>query len=131
MEGNFFIWIVGYLVSMTIVNAIMRKVLSVKKKELFSYNFVNAFHKKGEWVIRISSVIVYVAIFVNDAINPYLYIAILGSAISLAVFRAIIEKKYAENPKDYIYTLSELGFSLVIAIILLLIVFPKYFNLLI
>lgn len=120
------IWLVCVIAFMTMCNAFMRKVLGVKKKEFFSYNFVNDIHKKGEWIIRITFVIIYILIFALGTYNPFFIYAAIGFTISLSGFRAIIEKKYAENPKDYLFTLSELGFIVVIVLVMTLIVFPEY-----
>lgn len=121
------IWVVGIIVSIALFNAIMRKVLNVKRRKFFSYNFVNDFHKKGEWILRISFVIIYTVIAVNDAMNPFFFYAIIAFTISLSGFRAIVEKKYAENSKDYIFTLSELGFAMMVTFVLTLKVFPEVF----
>jgi len=121
------IWVVGIIVSIALFNAIMRKVLNVKRRKFFSYNFVNDFHKKGEWILRISFVIIYIVIAAYDAINPFFFYALIAFAISLSGFRAIVEKKYAENSMDYIFTLSELGFAMVIIFVLTLKVFPEVF----
>ncbi len=121
------IWFVGIIVSIGIFNMIMRKVLSVERRKFFSYNFVNDFHKKGEWILRISFVIIYILIAAFDAINQFFFYAVIGFGVSLSGFRAIIEKKYAENPKDYLYTLSELGFAMVVITIISLKMFPEVF----
>ncbi|MGB2992993.1 MAG: DUF4181 domain-containing protein [Paenisporosarcina sp.] len=121
------IWLVGIIVSIALFNAIMRKVLNVERRKFFSYNFVNDFHKKGEWILRISFIIIYIVIAANDAINPFFFYAIFAFAILLSGFRAIVEKKYAKNSKDYIFTLSELGFAMVIIFVLTLKVFPEVF----
>ncbi|MFX3675226.1 MAG: DUF4181 domain-containing protein [Paenisporosarcina sp.] len=128
-EGKIIIWLIGCLASMTIINAIMRKVLSVERKKFFSYNFINDSHKKGEWVIRISFTIILISIAVYDVFNPFYIFAAIGFGIFLSGFRVIFEKKYAENPKDYIYTLSEMGFAIVIILVMTLMVFPEYLYL--
>lgn len=121
------IFLVVTLVSIILFNAMMRKVLNVERRKFFSYNFVNALHKKGEWTIRISFIITIIVIGVVYQKSLYISITLLALVISLAVFRAIIEKKYAENPKAYLYTLSEMGFALVSSITLGYILFPELF----
>lgn len=62
----------------------------------------------------------------SDSIHQFLVIALLGAGISLAVFRAIFEKIYAENPKDYLYTLSEMGVAIIIIVGSMRLLFPEY-----
>ncbi len=116
------------------MNALIRKVLGVEKKRLFSYNhFFNDFHKYGEWAITLVFLIINISISASiannpsDSINPFLVFALLGAGISFAVFRAIFEKIYAENPKDYLYTLIEMGVAIVILVgSMRLLLFPGY-----
>lgn len=121
------IFLVVTLVSIILFNAMMRKLLKVDKRKFFSYNFVNDLHKKGEWTIRISFIIILIVIGVGYQNYLYMSIILLALAISLSVFRAIIEKQYAENSKTYIYTLSEMGFALVSSITVGYILFAELF----
>lgn len=122
------IWVISIIVLNLISSAILRKVLRVEKRKFFSYNFVNEIHKKGEWIIRISFIIIYTSIAVYSLVNPFkpfLIYAAIAFGILLSGYRAIIEKKYAENPKDYIFTLSETGFAFMIIFVMTLLVFPE------
>ena len=132
-EVKIIIFILGCFVSIMISNAVLRKVLNVEKRKFFSYNFVNDLHKKGEWIIRISFVLIFTAIAIYGVYNPftpYFIYAAIAFGIILSGFRAIIEKKYAENSRDYLYTLSELGFAFIIIFVMMFIVFPEYMALL-
>lgn len=132
-EVKIVIFIIGCFVSIMIMNAVLRKVLNIEKRKFFSYNFVNDIHKKGEWIIRISFVLIFTAIYIYGVYNPFtpyfIYAAIVFGLL-LSGFRAIIEKKYAENPRDYIYTLSEMGVAFIIIFVMILLVFPEYMTLL-
>lgn len=131
-EVKIIIFIIGCFVSIMTSNAVLRKVLNVKKRKFFSYNFVNDLHKKGEWIIRISFFVIFIAIniyVINNSFTPYFIYAFIAFGIILSGFRAIIEKKYAENPRDYLYTLSELGFAFIIIFVMMLLVFPEYMTL--
>jgi len=122
------IWVISIIVLNLISSAILRKVLRVEKRKFFSYNFVNDIHKKGEWIIRISFIIIYTSIAVYgvfNPFNPFLIYAAIAFGILLSGYRAIIEKKYAENPKDYMYTLTETGFAFMIIFVMTLLVFPE------
>ena len=133
-EVKIIIFLIGCFVSIMISNAVLRKVLNVEKRKFFSYNFVNDLHKKGEWIIRISFVLIFVAIGTFEVYNsftPYFIYALIAFGIILSGFRAIIEKKYAENPRDYLYTLSETGFAFIIIFVMIILVLPEYMALLI
>ncbi len=121
------IFLVVTLVSIILFNAMMRKVLNVERRKFFSYNFVNDLHKKGEWTIRIIFIITLIVIGVVYQNNLFISITLLALAISLTVFRAIIEKKYAQNHKAYLYTLSEMGFALVSSFTMGYILFAELF----
>jgi len=121
------IFLVVTLVFIVLFNAMMRKLLNVERRKFFSYNFVNDLHKKGEWTIRISFIIILIVIGVGYQNSLFISITLLTLFISLAIFRAIIEKKYAENPKAYIYTLCEMGFALVTSLTMGYILFGELF----
>ncbi|TLS36279.1 DUF4181 domain-containing protein [Pseudalkalibacillus caeni] len=113
----------------------MRKWLKVDKKKLFSYNHVNEKHKKVDWTIRITFLIVLLFGFFLALINIsngrawiwepsfvlFIYIIVSETA------RAIMEWKYATNRKAYILTVSQLGFTV---IIILSVFFTNFFGLL-
>lgn len=131
----FFMLAVLYI-CMSIFNYIMIKHLKVEKYKLFSYNHINEKHKKIDWIIRIMFVItMFVVLFYREtSIDAYASIQNFIQPILLVIFmvtsemtRAFMEWKYAENRKTYIFTISQLVFSL----ILLFIVFStNFFNLL-
>lgn len=121
------IFLVVTIVSIILFNAMMRNLLNVEKRKFFSYNFVNDLHKKGEWTIRISFLIILIVIGIGFQNSLFISIGLLTLFVSLAIFRAIIEKKYAENPKAYIYTLAETGFALVSSLTMGYILFAELF----
>lgn len=127
------IFIVVYFVSITIMNALIRKALGVEKKRFLSTtHYFNDFHRYGEGTITFVLVIIGIALPLSasntpsDSIQPLFVFALIGACILLAVFRAIFEKKYADNPKDYLYTLSEMGVAIVILVVSIELLFPGY-----
>ena len=124
---NMCIFLVVTVGSIVLFNALMRKLLKVEKRKFFSYNFVNDLHKKGEWTIRISFIIILIVIAFAYKNSLFVSITLLTLFVSLTIFRAIIEKKYAENPKEYLYTLSETGFALVTSLTVGYILFGELF----
>ncbi|MDL4839448.1 DUF4181 domain-containing protein [Aquibacillus rhizosphaerae] len=104
------------------LNTIMRKWLHVERQKFFSYNHVNEKHKNIDWVIRITTMI---SILIGYGINitrevsnwywflqPWfiLIIYVIASQIS----RAVMERKYAQNPNAYKVTISEILFLLIL-----------------
>ena len=104
------IFLIGTAVVIFIVNAILRKLLGVKRKSLFSYNHINETHRKIDWGIRLFmlSGILLSAIFAFESFHFYMLLIFLIFGAVQEIVRAAIEKKHAENPKDYLFTLIQL-----------------------
>lgn len=136
-ENDSFFWLdllllLGpFFILMFLFNLLMRKWLKVKRPKMFSHNHVNAEHKKIDWIVRG----VFVALIVLGGVininrlpgEPIVFlepwVLLLSLVIISEIIRAIMEKKYAENPNAYIFTLSQLAFIL----ILLISIFPTNF----
>ena len=107
-------------------NSVMRKLLKVEKKKVFSYNHVNEKHSKVDWTIRITIIVLMIiGFFVNVSRLPMdsiwffetwfmLLILIIGTEVA----RAVIEWKYAENRNAYKFTVFQLIFILILLFIL-------------
>ncbi|WP_404451812.1 DUF4181 domain-containing protein [Virgibacillus necropolis] len=113
------------LVLLVSFNEVMSKWLKVEKKKLFSffsYNHVNEKHKKVDWTIRITFIVIIIlGYFINSMSNPMesnwffepwflLFILIVVSETA----RAIMEWKYAANRNAYILTISQLVFIIIL-----------------
>ncbi|MFB7640460.1 DUF4181 domain-containing protein [Peribacillus butanolivorans] len=113
------------------INKVLRKWLNVEKKKLFSYGHVNDKHKKIDWTTRIIFIVfLFIGFFTNVKRDPLEHIWFLETHILLFVFiiasetaRVIMEKRYAENRNDYIFSTIQL----VIILIFLLSVFTTDF----
>lgn len=115
-----------------IFNSVVRKYLKVEKRKIFSYNHVNEKHKKVDWIIRISFIIIlsithfYIIRNLNGAIWYFeTWFLILVFIVVSEIVRAYMEWKYAENQKAYIFTVSQLIF---IVVLLLIAFFSNFFN---
>ncbi|TGE31083.1 DUF4181 domain-containing protein [Desulfosporosinus sp. Sb-LF] len=104
-------------------NAVMRKLLKVEKKKLFSYNHVNEKHSKIDWTIRITSIVLLlIGNFVNNTRDPMddsiwffePWSIMMVFIVTSEVARVIMECKYAENRNAYKLTISQLVFIVVI-----------------
>ena len=118
---------------MFIFNITMRKYFKVEKRKTFSYNHVNEKHKKIDWTIRISFIIIMTIthFFITRNLNePIWYLEIwfliLVFLVVSEMVRAFMEWKYAENKKAYIVTISQLIF--VVALLGILFT-SNFFNL--
>mgnify|MGYP002655748804 CR=1 FL=1 len=100
----------------------MRKWLKVEKRKPFSYNHVNSKHKKIDWGIRITFLSIFIiGFFINISREPDKWFWFLEPWFLLTCFifvlevaRAAMEWKYAENPKAYIVTISQVIFYLLL-----------------
>ena len=120
-----------YGVCLFLINKFTRKWLNVEKKKLFSYNHVNDKHKKIDWIIRITCVFfLTIGFFINasrDFVKPIWFleahIILFAFIIVSEIVRIIMEKRYAENKNDYIFS----AIQLVVGSIFLLSVFLTNF----
>lgn len=102
-----------------VFNSLMRKYLKVEKRKAFSYNHINEKHKKIDLVIKISYIImVLITLFYQsrniNGVSWYfeLWFVILMFLTISEMVRAFMEWKYSENRKEYIFTISQLIFTL-------------------
>lgn len=113
-----------FFILMFLFNGIMRRWLKVKRPKMFSHNHVNDKHKKIDWTFR---GIFVVLMIIGGAVNinrlpeePILFLEtwflLLMLVIIAEIIRAIMEKRHAENPNAYIFTLSQLVFIVILLI---------------
>jgi len=119
-----------------IINKFSRRWLKVEKKRVFSYNYVNDKHKKIERTIRIISIVlISISLFTNVNQDSLKQIWFLETHLILFVFiiaseivRIIMEKRYADNKNDYIFSTIQL---VVISIFLISVFSTDFFGLLV
>lgn len=140
MEANLWLRLLliltGFLFSLFLFNAIIRKWLKVERKKIFSYNHVNMKHKKIDWGIRITTVVaLFIGYMISITRDPIGMNGFFHSSFILFSFiivsetvRAIMEKKYASNPNDYKFTISQLIFIVIFVIILYTTEFFGFLN---
>lgn len=106
----------GIVIFFWLFERIMRKRLHLKKRKFFSYNYVNARHKKVDWTVRgIFIVAIIVGGFTNISrlpkepiwfLEPYILLFVL--IFTSETVRAVMEWKYAEERNAYILTVLQL-----------------------
>ncbi|MBP1949366.1 DUF4181 domain-containing protein [Virgibacillus litoralis] len=120
--GKLIVLIVVLSLIIFIFNTIMRKILKVKRTKFFSQTHVNDLHKKGDRIIVILTVIatIVAAIIFYDLpslpINNSLAVFMVSMVFLFLqeVFHAIIEWKYKKGQNDYLYTIFQLIFVLIV-----------------
>ncbi len=113
----FVLWLIMFLFS-----AIVRRILKVEKKKVFSYNHLNERHKKIDWTIRIAFIVAIIVGGIINAsrlpLNPILFLEpyfLLCMLIILAeIVTAVMEWKYGENRNAYIFTVLQLIFIIIL-----------------
>lgn len=103
-------------------NIVMRKLLRVEKANFLSYNHLNEKHKKLDWIIRITFIIVLLIGFsINTSRGPmeeiwFLepYFVLFISIIATETARAYMQWKYDTNRNAYIFTISQLVFFIIL-----------------
>lgn len=108
-------------------NALMRKLLSVKRPKAFSHNHLNDTHKRIDWSIRILFIfLMLIGVFVNASrfeeesyffLQPYVLLVVL--VFITETIRTVLERKYAKNPNAYLYTVSQMVFAFILIIVVL------------
>jgi hypothetical protein len=95
------------------VKFVIRKKLKIPKvkKACFSYNHINAKHRKIDWTVRITALLInvfliYQVMFEGFPINLFLILlALLFTSENFV--RAFFEWKFSEDPKQSILSLAE------------------------
>lgn len=123
-------FLIGSAVVIFLLNMLLRKMLGVEKRKRFSNNYVNEKHQRIDWTIRMVAVfaVVITAIFAFYSIQIYMmFIFVIFGAIQETV-RAVMEKKYAKNPNDYLFTLIQFPLSIIVIFTLAYAAFPEVFG---
>ena len=140
-RGNNFLWVLiisvaSFLILIIIINDVVSKLLGVEKKSLFSYQHVNDRHKKIEWVIRITFILfIVIGTYINIQREHSESLWFLETWNILIVFiiivdllQAFMEWKYVENKKVYISTLIQLGFFVVLLLLIFVLINNHFFG---
>jgi len=113
---DLFLIISIFSISIFVINIFLRKWLKVDRKKFFSYDHVNDKHNKIDWTVRIIFIIfMFIGFFTNATRHPdepiwfiQPHIILFFLLFSTEIIRAIMEKKYSENPNDYLFTSIQL-----------------------
>ncbi len=113
-------FLVAFIAVTSAVNWLLRKILNVERKEVFSYssNFFTDTHQKVHDYFRWGGAIGYtasLAVFGFEKGSLYFLAVSIVLGGFQEVFNAYMEKKHSDNPNDYIYTLLK---SAVFAVVL-------------
>lgn len=115
-------------VAIYLISRGLSKLLGVKRSAFGNDPPVNEMHRKLDWIFRISGIVCIIAIYFTfppESGSVYLVLAPIAIGFISEMFRAVMEKKYAENPNEYKYTV--IHFPVVLGVILLIgyTIFPE------
>lgn len=127
------LFLLGTASSIFLMNGFLRKILGVERRKFFSTVHVNDLHKKWDRILNVGAgIVVFVMSFALIEYGPVIsmYVLVLTAAIGIlqVVIRAIFEKKHAENPHEYMYTLLESLTGTVIFITFGVSLFPDFVS---
>ncbi|WP_010647258.1 DUF4181 domain-containing protein [Oceanobacillus massiliensis] len=107
---------------------IMRKLLNVKRKKIFSIDYINDAHKRYDRTIRIGSVFFFIILSVflfdysrfhySEASQLLFFVSMLFTAAG-ELLRAYMEWKYRKDQNDYILTLCNIIFMTAMVIVII------------
>ncbi|ANU14509.1 hypothetical protein B481_0272 [Planococcus halocryophilus Or1] len=131
MAFRFILFIGGSIASIFLVDMLLRKILGVEKKKSVKDRHFNDLHKKWDNIVSTGSGIVVLIlaliIIVSDSpVNIYWFLLAAVVPISPLLVRVGFEKKYAENPNEYLITLLRMVITIVIIGTLLNILSPGF-----
>ncbi|MEG0385593.1 MAG: DUF4181 domain-containing protein [Solibacillus sp.] len=126
--GAFIILLLVLFLVFWIFDVVIRKLLGADKRKSFSYNHVNSKHKKIDWSVRITFMILLLLshyyTFYNNTFENYWYMepwfVLISFFLVSDLLRAFMEWKYAENRKNFIATIAELLFGLSVILSLIM-----------
>ncbi|WP_099156959.1 DUF4181 domain-containing protein [Virgibacillus ndiopensis] len=99
------------------IPAIIRRIIGAERRKWFSNNYINDFHKKGDKLLRIVFMFVLMAVAIVFMRKPLIAITIsIFCMIIQLSFQTYVEWKYAENRKNYVVSLIEIGLTFVVLI---------------
>ncbi|UOQ92360.1 DUF4181 domain-containing protein [Halobacillus shinanisalinarum] len=99
------------------IPALLRRKMGADKKNWFSYNHINEFHKNWDWTLRIffvMSLIGCVIIFPGQ--NRVLFLISMVLIISQLGLQSYVEWKITKNRVNYKVSLIEVGLTFMVAI---------------
>lgn len=107
--------ILGIVLLNSLINFVLRKILKIEKekKDFLSSDYVHERHEKiDKWLKRLwillSVIIIYLVFIQEFPIFLYLLLFIVLMALD-AFVRAYFQWKHSEQPKQAVFTLSEMG----------------------
>lgn len=115
---NLLILFIVFFVVIYLFELVVRKILNLERRKIFSYNHINKIHERIDWSIRISFIFILLAAYIFSYyysfwyIQPYIILVIFIVVSGIA--RAILEFKYVPNRKEALFTILQLVFHLLL-----------------
>lgn len=120
----------------TAFNMIIRRLLRVEKEKLFSYNHINAQHKRWNWMIRIGFMIVLIPLvmvssYYDESRGFWQYAPLIGTMVLIVLsegLKAYMQWRHAENRNDYVYTILQIIFAVCLFLTVIMTNFFGFFE---
>ncbi|RSD29050.1 DUF4181 domain-containing protein [Mesobacillus subterraneus] len=120
-----FIILAAMMISvLAFIKFVIRKSLKIPKvkKEFFSYNHINDQHRKIDWAVRFTALIVYFFLIHQLMLEEFplnVFLIILSFLYSTENFvRAYFEWRHSEHPRQWILSLAEGSVFIMMAMII-------------
>ncbi len=131
MAFRFILFVGGSIVSIFLVDMLLRRMLWVEKKKSVKDRHFNDLHKKWDGILSASSgiavlILALIIIEVGSPMNMYLFLLIAIITMIPIMVQVGFEKKYAKNPNEYLLTLLSMTITVVIMGTLLFILSPGF-----
>ena len=124
MFSDNFLWELALFLILTgvaiyLISRGLSKMLGVKRNAFRNIPPVNALHHKVERTFMVLGIVCIIAIYFTfppESGSMYLVLVPIAIGFFSEMFRAVMEKKYAENPNEYKYTV--IHFPVVLGVVL-------------
>lgn len=127
------LFVLGTVPSIYLMNLFLRKILGVEKKKAFSTKPINDVHKKWERILNVGSgIVIFCMSMAVINYGPVVSMYVFGITVMIGMIQVLLragfEKKHAENPNDYLYTILESSTTVIILITFGLSLFPDFIS---
>lgn len=131
MAFRFILFVGGSIAVIFLTNSLLRKISGDEKKKPGKDKYVNDLHKKWDRIVSTGSSIVLITILLilwtTDLRMSTPLFLVCAVFMILPIFVQIgFERKYAENPNEYLYKIPVMGLAGAVIVALLWILSPGF-----
>ncbi|AIY06893.1 hypothetical protein Plano_2928 [Planococcus sp. PAMC 21323] len=131
MAFRFILFVGGSIAVIFLTNSLLKRISGDEKEKPVKDKYVNDLHKKWDRIVSIVSSIVLITILLilwntDLSMSTPLFLVCSVFMILPVLVQIGFERKYAENPNEYLYTISVMGLAGAVVIALLWILSPGF-----